>query len=121
MRLNGSETGIILSNVTLLYMLEDGSSGDDEQDGEEGTALAKGKKRGRSARKRGKAAEAAKKAKGKAPESGGGGMQATLNGAVVAGKESGEWEVPLPVGISVLELGEKGGMVWKVYLDRAAC
>ncbi|EIW64161.1 Bromodomain-containing protein [Trametes versicolor FP-101664 SS1] len=121
MRLNGSETGIVLSNVTLLYLLEDGSSGDDEQDGEEGTSLAKGKKRGRPARKRGKASEAAKKAKGKEPESSEGGMQAKLNGAVVAGKESGEWEVPLPVGISVLELGEKGGMMWKVYLDRAAC
>jgi len=29
-----------------------------------------------------------------------------------------EWDVDIPLGSSVLEIGEKGGAVWKVYVDR---
>ena len=29
-----------------------------------------------------------------------------------------EWDVDVPLGSSVLEIGEKGGAVWKVYVDR---
>ncbi|TCD71196.1 hypothetical protein EIP91_012146 [Steccherinum ochraceum] len=47
-------------------------------------------------------------------------LQVKLNGGLVrsvTGKKS-EWEIPLPVGCNVLEIGEKGGMVWRAYLER---
>ena len=37
------------------------------------------------------------------------------------GKESTnrwEWDLDVPLGSSVLEISEKGGAVWKVYVDR---
>lgn len=45
-----------------------------------------------------------------------------LNGAVVAGKENsvGEWDVDLRLGSNVLEVGEEGGMTWKVYMERVS-
>ncbi|KAI0640070.1 Bromodomain-containing protein [Trametes polyzona] len=123
MRLSGKESSLVLSDITFLARPEEGeeSSGDEEHDdGDAPASPSKGKKRGRPSRKRGKASEAAKKAKGKAAEPGLASVQVKLNGVVLKGRETGEWEIPLPTGISVLELGEKGGMVWKVYLDRAA-
>ncbi|THH27664.1 hypothetical protein EUX98_g6524 [Antrodiella citrinella] len=46
-------------------------------------------------------------------------LQLKLNGMVVpyAGRK-GEWDVKLPGGYNVLEIGETGGMVWRVYLER---
>jgi len=29
-----------------------------------------------------------------------------------------EWDVDVPLGWNVLEISEKGGAVWKVYVDR---
>ncbi|KAI8990698.1 Bromodomain-containing protein [Trametes punicea] len=129
MRLSGVEASIVLSDITLLGRTEEGeeSSGDEEQDqratdkpeSDDGDASpAKGKKRGRPPRRRGRTTET-KKAKEKAAE-GRGGMQVKLNGVLLKGKEDAMWEAQLPYGLSVLELGEKGGMVWKVFLDRAA-
>ncbi|KAI0334091.1 Bromodomain-containing protein [Cubamyces sp. BRFM 1775] len=129
-RLSGVESSVILSDVTLLSRAEDGdeSSGDEDHEykgteskheEEEGTTTSpKTKKRGRPPRKRGKGSDA-KKAKGKAAEAPGG-VQVKLNSAVLKAKEEGVWEVQLPPGLSIIEFGEKGGMVWKVYLDRAA-
>ncbi|KAI0354614.1 Bromodomain-containing protein [Trametes cingulata] len=124
MWLSGNESSIVLSDVTFLNRNDEGeeSSGDEEHAEKpeaEGDASPPKRKRGRPPRKRAKA-EASKKAKGKAAETSPGGVQVKLNGAVLQAKEGGEWEVPLPPGMSVLELGEKSGMVWKVYFDRAA-
>ena len=33
-------------------------------------------------------------------------------------KKRWEWDVDVPLGSSVLEISEKGGAVWKVYVDR---
>jgi chromatin structure-remodeling complex subunit RSC4 len=43
-----------------------------------------------------------------------------LNGSVVDGREDceGEWDVELRLGPNVLEVGEDGGMIWKVYMER---
>ncbi|KAI0778968.1 Bromodomain-containing protein [Trametes elegans] len=122
MRLSGAETSVILSNITFLHQGDDGdeSSGDEEHDQEEGSSPSRGKRRGRPPKKRARTTESAKKGKAKAAEPSPGGVQVKLNGGVLQGKEGGIWEVLLPFGVSVLELGEKGGMVWKVYLDRAA-
>jgi hypothetical protein len=45
-----------------------------------------------------------------------------LNGSVVEGKEDheGEWDMELRLGPNVLEVGEEGGMIWKVYMERVA-
>ena len=47
-------------------------------------------------------------------------LQVKLNGGAVQPRAGlkGEWEVRLPVGYNVLEIGEKDGMVWRVYLER---
>ncbi|KAI0673783.1 Bromodomain-containing protein [Trametes maxima] len=124
MRLNGNETSVLLSDITFLGREDGEETSDEEHDGdkpdvEEGALPAKGKKRSRPSRKRGKAAES-KKAKSKATEPASG-VQVKLNGITLKGGESGVYEVQPPPGISVLELGEKGGMVWKVYMDRVMC
>ncbi|KAL7285080.1 hypothetical protein ACG7TL_000172 [Trametes sanguinea] len=126
LRLSRAETSFVLSNVTFLSHGEDEeeSSGDEDQEQkspgkevEDGNASPpKARKRGRP-RKRGKAAEA-KKAKGKAAD-GLTGVQVKLNNVPLMSREDGMWESQLPVGLNVLELGERGGMVWKVYLDKA--
>ncbi|KAH8102411.1 hypothetical protein BXZ70DRAFT_1006338 [Cristinia sonorae] len=47
-------------------------------------------------------------------------VQVKLNGSVVQSKPDTkhEWEVKLPLGCNVLEIVEKTGMVWRVYLER---
>jgi hypothetical protein len=34
--------------------------------------------------------------------------------------ENGAWNMDLQVGSNVLEVGEKSGYVWKVYLERVS-
>ena len=45
-----------------------------------------------------------------------------LNGVVVKEKEdtTRQWNISLPVGLNILEIGEKGGLMWKVYIERIA-
>lgn len=45
-----------------------------------------------------------------------------LNGKPVVEKpeQEGVWDMELQIGTNVLEVGEKGGHVWKVYLERVA-
>ncbi|KAH7925172.1 Bromodomain-containing protein [Leucogyrophana mollusca] len=45
-----------------------------------------------------------------------------VNGTAVSEKvgEQGVWDVDLQVGSNVLEIGEKGGMFWKVYMERVS-
>lgn len=49
-------------------------------------------------------------------------IQIVLNGKSVGEKleQEGVWDMELQVGANVLEVGEKGGHVWKVFLERAA-
>ncbi|KAI0368867.1 Bromodomain-containing protein [Pilatotrama ljubarskyi] len=125
MWLSSNESSVVLSDVTFLNRNDEGeeSSADEEQADKpeaEGDASPPKRKRGRPPRKRTKASEPSKKAKGKAAETSPGGVQVKLNGISLNGNEGGEWEVPLPPGMSVLELGAKDGMAWKIYFDRAA-
>lgn len=48
------------------------------------------------------------------------GVQVKLNGALVikGANQSEGWECQIPVGLSVLEVGEKGGPIWRVHLSR---
>ena len=50
-------------------------------------------------------------------EEGGDGEVTTANGKENK-KQRWEWDVDVPLGSSVLEIGEKGGAIWKVYVDR---
>lgn len=45
-----------------------------------------------------------------------------VNGVVVKEKDDhiGEWDVNLLVGSNILEVGEVGGLIWKVFLERVA-
>lgn len=47
-------------------------------------------------------------------------MQVRLNKTAVkaSGENEDNWDVEVPIGSHVLELGEKGGAVWKVYIQR---
>lgn len=141
MRLDGTEASIVVSDVAFLSHDHDRDEHEDsdedthmrqeeeeEEDGEEesGTAAAESpspsKRKGpaRPARKRTRSAKIlnSKKAKGKASESLPGPIQVKLNGTTLKATEGDTWETPVLPGLNVLEVGEKGGMVWKVYLDK---
>ncbi|KAG8219550.1 Bromodomain-containing protein [Butyriboletus roseoflavus] len=49
-------------------------------------------------------------------------IQIVLNGKPVGEKpeQEGVWDMDLQTGMNVLEVGEKGGHVWKVYFERVA-
>jgi len=49
-------------------------------------------------------------------------IQVVLNGKPVGEKteQEGIWDTELQSGTNVLEVGEKGGHIWKVYLERVA-
>lgn len=136
LRLNGHETALVVSDVTFLSQRgdeEDDSSEDDEprrqeeeeeeeQEEQEAVAPAKKKAPGRPRkRRRMRVSNPKKKRKTVDVNVPTGELQVKLNGVIIPGNGSeGEtWEVQVPPGMSQLEVGEKGGMVWKVYLDRA--
>ncbi|RPD57080.1 Bromodomain-containing protein [Lentinus tigrinus ALCF2SS1-6] len=133
MRLSANETAVLVSDVAFLDhhagAEEDESSGDEEhrrqeEEEEEEEIEATPKKRGPGRpRKRGRPPKATTKTKKvagkvKVPDSQRGPLQAKLNGTLIDATESQTWEVQVPFGTSTLEIGEEGGMVWKVYLDR---
>ncbi|KAI6047902.1 RSC complex protein [Pisolithus marmoratus] len=46
-------------------------------------------------------------------------IQVVLNGTPASAKsDQGAWEIELQVGTNVLEVGEKGGHIWKVHMER---
>jgi uncharacterized protein YfaP (DUF2135 family) len=49
-------------------------------------------------------------------------VQLKLNGTVVNEKQEAtrQWNVNLSAGSNTLEVGEKGGLMWKVYIERLA-
>ncbi|PIL31354.1 hypothetical protein GSI_06052 [Ganoderma sinense ZZ0214-1] len=144
MRLDGSETSIVVSEVAFLSHHhhdrdeheesdEDAPMRHEEEEEEEEEAAAgaeaaeppspsKRKGSGRPSRKRTRSARIlnSKKGKGKGSESAPGPIQVKLNGAVLKATDGGTWETPVLPNLNMLEVGEKGGMVWKVYLDKVA-
>jgi len=133
MRLGPGERALRVADVTYMGDEEDDSSDDseeEEEDSEEeesedstaknGKKKGKGKGRGRgkavtAAAKARQAARAAKKEARKIGE-----VQVKLNGCLVAHQAdlSGQWTVDLQAGPNLLEVGEKGGLIWKVYAER---
>jgi chromatin structure-remodeling complex subunit RSC4 len=145
-RLGPGETSILVSNVSYLGDEEEEESSADEGDGEKheedddmdvdvdvdvsppsknGRRRNKPRGRGRppkAATIAAKAAAAAKAAKAEKKKaiSKVGEIQLKLNNFVVKEQpeEHGEWSVQLPAGPNIIEVGEVGGMVWKVYAER---
>jgi chromatin structure-remodeling complex subunit RSC4 len=145
-RLMPGETTILLSNVSFLGDEEDESSGDEEADVEKheeeedadmdvdveadpplpvknGRKKGKGRGRGRPAKvstvtTRQAAAKTMKQPKKTPPKIGE--VQVKLNGSLVKeqAEQTGQWSISVSVGSSVVEVGEVGGMLWKVYLQR---
>ncbi|KAH9947106.1 Bromodomain-containing protein [Amylocystis lapponica] len=78
------------------------------------------KRRGKGRQKKGsagvKAVEKAEDAKGKGK---GKALQGDGGAAGESGEGKGEWDFELPLGSNVLEVGEKGVLPWRVYIDRA--
>jgi len=136
MRLGLEERAMCVADVTFMGDEEDESSGgeEDEEKEEEEEEMEvevpvkngkkKGKGRGRG-RPRGTtkavvAAKVVRSVKKKAPKLGE--IEVKVNGVVIKEKadHEGEWAVDIPVGSNVLEVGEKGGLIWKVYTERMA-
>lgn len=92
---------------------------EEEKKQKEPEAATPKRSRGRAKRKAGKSSEDTK-GKASAKPRGPIQLQIKLNGGLVQPlpEKRREWEVRLPVGYNVLEIGEKGGMVWRVYLER---
>lgn len=141
LRLGQGETTFIVSDVSFMGEEEDESSDDDDDDdmdvdfeasqtSPKANGRRKGKRRGRPpkavalAAKAQQAAAAARAAKAqkKREASKIGEVQLKLNGVVISEQTDnpGEWSVYLPVGYNTVEIGEKGGMIWKVYAERPA-
>ena len=146
-RLMPGETSILLSNVSFLGEEEDASSGDEEADVEKheeeedadmdvdveadaplpvksGRKKGKGKGRGKPAKvsavttRQAAAARTLKRSK-KTPLKIGE-VQVKLNGSLMKEQpeQPGQWSISVSVGSSVIEVGEVGGMLWKVYVER---
>ncbi|KAG6865756.1 hypothetical protein C0991_011953 [Blastosporella zonata] len=129
LRLAPGETEVHIGQVTFLGDEEDESSGDEEQEEEQddvedvetqatnGRKKGKGRGRGRpkGSKAKGKAVVTLKKKKQKL-----GPVQVKLNGVVVKEQdgESGQWIVSPASGLSTIEIGESGGLIWKVYVQR---
>jgi len=144
-RLVAGETSVLVNEVT--YMEEEDDEASDEEDmdaekddededmdvdGEVKNGRKKMKTRGRGrppkaatmAAKAAQAAAAVKAAKAAKKQAVAklGEVQLKLNNCVVKeeAEKTGEWSIYLPVGSNVIEIGEVGGMIWKVYAERLA-
>ena len=129
-RLGAGETGVRLSEVRFLEDAEEHSDGEEreapeverheeeeEEEEEEAPPVKRG--RGRPKKKRGKDSPKGKgkaRAKGQVEE----GVQVKLNNVVLTPTEEGVWNIELPPGLNTVEVGAKGGMTWRAYLDRIA-
>jgi hypothetical protein len=140
MRLGQGEGSISIADVRFLAAeeeeqgSEDEAAEEEEEDTEEEPAPRNGKGKAKRGRGRPKAVTRATAAKTKATRSTKtaappkastplqDSVKILLNGSVVEVKEDreGEWDMELRLGQNVLEVGEEGGMVWKVYMERVA-
>lgn len=122
-RLGANETGFCVENITFTGHDEDDSSEEeDDDDGDEDDDVSpqprrKRKGRGRPPRRHAKT-RATKKAKKKSAKLGD--VQVKVDGTIMPEQEerSGSWSIGLKPGMHTIELGEKGGLIWKIYAVR---
>ncbi|KAF8625192.1 hypothetical protein AX15_005497 [Amanita polypyramis BW_CC] len=138
MRLSPTETGVLVGEVTFFHDEEEESSAEEEAEQEpkqeeeeyniEEVSTKNGRRKGKSRAKtraqKAQAKSAASKPKALAVKKKVvkiGEVQVKLNGSIIKEEEKdGKWTVNLPVGSHVLEIGEAGGILWKVYAERLA-
>ena len=135
MRLSPAETGVLIEDVIFFHDEEEESSGDEEagqepkQEEEEEAAeeapVKNGRRKGKSrakTRSQKSVKLSASKSKVSAPKKKAtkiGEVQVKLDGtAVKDGEKANQWTVSLSVGDHVLEIGEVGGIHWKVFAER---
>ncbi|RXW22667.1 hypothetical protein EST38_g3171 [Candolleomyces aberdarensis] len=136
LRMLPGETRLVVSDVTFLNAHHEGeeeeSSDEEEEEDDDydedmavdttptrnGRKKGKGRRRGRPTRASTRQANNAKAHKKKPSKPGE--VQLKVNGIVIKEQsdQSGEWDVQLQLGASTLEVGEVGGLIWKIYADR---
>ncbi|KAK7058434.1 hypothetical protein VNI00_002068 [Paramarasmius palmivorus] len=131
-RFDKAEHSLCVHEVCFVDDLDEDSSGGEEDGDEADMEVDEAPKTGKKRRGRGRppkntrsvaAAKAAVKAspqqqpKKKVEK---GEIQVKINGTIVNEKEEekGRWTVELTSGSNILEVGEKGGTIWKVYAER---
>ncbi|KIP11141.1 hypothetical protein PHLGIDRAFT_28067 [Phlebiopsis gigantea 11061_1 CR5-6] len=129
-RLSAGETSVRISEVRFSEDAEEHSDGEEreqpeaerheeeeEEEEEQEQALPVKRGRGRPKKNRGKDSPKGKgkaRAKGQVED----GVQVKLNSVVLTPTEVGVWDVELPPGLNIVEIGAKGGVTWRAYLDR---
>jgi chromatin structure-remodeling complex subunit RSC4 len=138
MRLGHGEAAVTIMDISFLPADDDNTNGsgeeedhDDHEDDEDDESAMEVEAPAKNGRKKKKARGRAKgrttaKAKLKSnlkkpktvllPED----VQVKLNGSQVKAKDDAneEWYVELPLGSHILEVGTKGGMVWKIFAEK---
>lgn len=129
--LGPEDKSLRVEEITFMGDEEESSGGEEEVDDEDAMDVDATMKNGKKKVKRGRGRPP------KVPKGGGvkakpvrptkkkpklGEVQVKINGSVVQELEghSSEWSVDVPLGSSTLEMGEKGGLIWKVYTQRMA-
>jgi chromatin structure-remodeling complex subunit RSC4 len=137
-RLTHEEAGLCVKDIRFLGDEEEEESGAEEarEDRKEGKEEEEEESEAdhpvtKNGRKKGKWRKGRQKGKGTAKGKGTRGakktskpkmdeVQVKLNGSAAKENEDtkGEWNLELPVGPNIVEIGEKGGLVWKVFAER---
>ncbi|KAK0481744.1 RSC complex protein [Armillaria novae-zelandiae] len=129
--LGPEDKSLRVEEITFMADEEESSGGEDEVDDEDAMDVDASMKNGKKKVKRGRGRPP------KVPKGGGvkakpvrptkkkpklGEVQVKINGSVVQELEghNSKWSVDVPLGSSTLEVGEKGGLIWKVYTQRMA-
>lgn len=129
--LGPEDKSLRVEEITFMGDEEESSGGEEEVDDEDAMDVDATMKNGKKKVKRGRGRPP------KVPKGGGvkakpvrptkkkpklGEVQVKINGSVVQELEghSSKWSVDVPLGSSTLEMGEKGGLIWKVYTQRMA-
>ncbi|SJL06148.1 uncharacterized protein ARMOST_09484 [Armillaria ostoyae] len=129
--LGPEDKSLRVEEITFMGDEEESSGGEEEVDDEDAMDVDAPMKNGKKKVKRGRGRPP------KVPKGGGvkvkpvrptkkkpklGEVQVKINGSVVQELEehSSKWSVDVPLGSSTLEVGEKGGLIWKVYTQRMA-
>ncbi|KAK0465549.1 RSC complex protein [Desarmillaria tabescens] len=131
MLLGPEDKSLRVEEISFMGDDEESSGGEEEVDDEDAMDMDASMKNGKKKVKRGRGRPP------KVPKGGGvkvkpvrttkkkpklGEVQVKINGSVVQELEehSSKWSVDVPLGSSTLEVGEKGGLIWKVYTQRMA-
>ncbi|KAK0198825.1 RSC complex protein [Armillaria mellea] len=130
--LGPEDKSLRVEEITFMGDEEESSGGEEEVDDEDAMDVDAAMKNGKKKVKRGRGRPP------KVPKGGGGvkvkpvrptkkkpklgEVQVKINGSVVQELEghSSKWSVDVPLGSNTLEMGEKGGLIWKVYTQRMA-